>query len=409
MKHKIFNITTHHNVLAVVIFLAAFNYSSAQEKHFLVNTQSNPLKNFAIPLHKESHPFFVDIDGDGDVDCFSGEYNNNKLSKIYFYRNEGSVKSPVFKPITGAENPMDIAVSNSISIPYFVDINGDGTYDCFIADGMTGGLIYYENTGTASQPKFQKQSAAFNPLSMVKFWASGIANPAFADIDGDGDFDCVIADEQGNEHYFKNIGNAENPVFMHVQNADDPFKTLTSEKGIYNISFQDWDKDGLIDVFVNTNYYRNIGTKTDPKFSLTQYNQPIFQNKSAIKYTYAPLRWVDLNNDGIPEVFQGSLNGSFVYQTLSSTSTDDAVLSNTPTSISIFPNPTKRDFILKNIPMNSTLKPIMRVTDLQGKLLITQNTNSSTVRFGEELKAGAYIIQVILNNKVIYDQKIIKE
>jgi hypothetical protein len=408
MKHKIFKRITQHIVLAVVIILAAFSHSSAQQKHFSVNTQSNPLKNFAIPFHKESHPFFVDIDGDGDLDCFSGEYGNNRTSKIYFYRNEGSAKSPVFKSITGAENPLDIAVSNSISIPYFVDINGDGTYDCFIADGVTGGLIYYENTGTASQPKFQKQSAAFNPLSMVKFWAAGIANPAFADIDDDGDFDCVIADELGKENYFKNIGNAENPVFMHVQTADDPFKTITSEKGIYNISFQDWDKDGLIDLFINTNYYRNIGTKTNPKFLLTEYNQPVFQNKSAIKYTYTPLRWVDLNNDGIPEVVQGNLDGSFVYQTLSSDS-DNAVLSNNPTSINIFPNPTKRDFVLKNIPMNSTSKPVIRVTDLQGKLLIAQNINSSTVKFGEDLKAGAYLVQVILNDKTIYTQKIIKE
>jgi hypothetical protein len=198
-------------------------------------------------------------------------------------------------------------------------------------------------------------------------------------------------------------------MFMHAQNVDDPFEIAKSEKGIYNISFQDWDKDGLIDLFVNTNYYRNIGTKTDPKFSLTQYNQPLFQNKPVIKYAYTPLRWVDLNNDGVPEVFQGSLNGSFVYQTLSSNSADDNVLSTTPTYVSIFPNPTKRDFILKNIPMNSISKPIIRVTDLQGKLLITQTTNSSTAKFGEELKTGAYIVQVILNNKVIYNQKIIKE
>ena len=403
MKHTIFKI------VVVTVVLAIFNSTSAQQKHFLVNNQNNPLKNFSIPFHKESHPFFVDIDGDGDLDCFSGEYNNNKLSKIYFYRNEGSAKSPVFKSITGAENPLDIAVSNSLSIPYFVDINGDGTYDCFIADGITGGLIYYENTGTALQPKFQKQSAAFNPLSMVKFWASGIANPAFADIDGDGDFDCVIVDGQGSENYFKNMGNAENPVFMHVQNLDDPFKNITSEKGIYNVSFHDWDKDGLIDLFINTAYYRNIGTKTNPKFSLTNYNQPLFQNKSSVKYTYTPLRWVDLNDDGVPEVFQGSLNGSFVYQTLSSDSNDDAVRSTSSSPINVFPNPTKRDFILRNIPMNSISKPTIRVTDLQGKLVITQTTNSSIIKFGEELKTGAYIVQVILNNKVIYDQKIIKE
>ena len=43
---------------------------------------------------------------------------------------------------------------------------------------------------------------------MVKFLASGVANPAFADVDGDGDYDCLVVDEDGNENYFKNTGNS---------------------------------------------------------------------------------------------------------------------------------------------------------------------------------------------------------
>ncbi len=379
---------------------------SAQHKGFLINNHNNPLKNFSIPSHQESHPFFIDVDGDGDLDCFSGEYTNGELSKIYYYRNDGTDKYPVFKQITGIANPLNKVVANTLSIPYFIDIDDDDDYDCVIGDGYTGAIIYYKNTGSATHPVFEKQSAAANPLSMIKFSASGVANPAFADIDGDGDYDCLIVDEEGNENYFKNTGTAKNPVFVHITNSGDPFQSLASGKVIYNVSFEDWNRDGLIDLFVNTTYYKNIGTKTQPEFVPGNDDKPIFQNTSADKYRYTPLRWVDLNNDGNVEVFQGNSNGSFTYQTLSSNKEDEILLSS-GTLIHVFPNPGKDEFIL-NIPTTSTAISIIRVTDLQGKLLITQITNSGSVKFGKELKSGVYVVQVMQNNKVIYSQKIIK-
>jgi len=394
-------------IFTVFVPLIAFGFHiSAQRKVFLINNHNNPLKNFSIPSNKESHPFFIDIDGDGDLDCFSGEYTNGELSKIYYYRNDGTYKYPVFKQITGIANPLNKVVANTLSIPYFIDIDGDGDYDCFIGDGYTGAIMYYKNTGSATHPLFEKQSAATNPLSMVKFSASGVANPAFADIDGDGDYDCLVVDEAGRENYFKNTGTEKEPVFVHVTNSGDPFRSLASGKGIYNVSFEDWDQDGLIDLFINTTYYKNIGTKTRPEFALGNDNSPIFQHKSADKYTYTPLRWVDLHNDGNIEVLQGNSNGSFTYQTLSSNKEDDILLSS-GTLIHVFPNPGKEEFIL-NMSTTSPVTSVIRVTDLQGKLLTTQITNSGSLKFGKELKPGVYVVQVMQNNKVIYNQKIIK-
>jgi hypothetical protein len=165
-------------ILVVVLFMTALSFHiSAQRKVFIVNNSNNPLKNFSIPLNRESHPFFIDIDKDGDLDCFSGEYTNGELSKVYFYRNDGNNKYPVFKQITGTANPLSKVLANTLSIPYFIDIDGDGDYDCFVGDGYTGAIMYYKNTGTATHPVFEKQSAATNPLSMIKFFASGAASP----------------------------------------------------------------------------------------------------------------------------------------------------------------------------------------------------------------------------------------
>src|SRR5689334_13073393 len=93
-------------IFIIVLLIAGFSIrSSAQQKTFLINNYENPLKNFSVPSNKESHPFFVDIDHDGDLDCFSGEYTNGQLSKIYFYRNDGTAKTPLFKQVTGVNNP----------------------------------------------------------------------------------------------------------------------------------------------------------------------------------------------------------------------------------------------------------------------------------------------------------------
>ena len=51
----------------------------------------------------------------------------------------------------------------------------------------------------------------------------------------------------------------------------------------------------------------------------------------------------------------------------------------------------------------------MRVSDVQGKLLITQSLNSNSFKFGKELKPGAYFVQVLQSDKVIYTKKVIKE
>jgi hypothetical protein len=409
MKYKSTSVVTRYlnKIPTIILVLTMFNIRiSAQQKLFQINTHNNPLKNFSVPLNKESHPFFVDIDGDGDLDCFVGEDNNGKLAKVYFFRNDGSDKYPLFKEVTGRDNPFNNIIVNSLSIPYFVDINNDGTYDCFVGEGNTGSMVYYKNIGTTSQPKFEKQSAAFNPLSMVKFWASSVANPAFADIDGDGDYDCLVTDEQGNENYFKNIGIATDPVFVHVESSDDPFYQLAPNEGIHNPSFQDWDGDGLVDLFINTDYYKNIGTKTNPIFRQNKDDGPVFQNKLSNKNAFIPLRWVDLKHDKSVEVIQGSPTGNFIYQTLSSK--NENIIQSFDASISVFPNPSKHEFILKNLPP-SILKTVIRITDVQGNLLKTLSTNNNFITFGSELQTGAYMIEVLRNNKVIYHQKIIKE
>jgi hypothetical protein len=394
-----------YKALLTLIIIFSVAAVSAQQQSFVING-NNPLKNLLNAVTGETHPAFVDIDGDNDLDCFVGEYANGKLSKIYFYRNEGNAQNPVFKNLTGKANPLSNAVANTLSIPEFVDIDGDGDYDCFISDGRTGALIFFENTGTKTQPQFEKQSAAFNPLSMVKFSASGIANTAFADVDGDGDYDCLITDQDGAINYFLNEGTAASPAFKNITDGNNPFSFLSGQ-AVYNVSLQDWNKDGLADLFIGTQYFQNTGTNGIPKFSSNKYNQPVFENSTSAKYTYTPLKWVDLRNDGNVEVFQGT-SGSVVYQTLAADKSS-AMRAATPlVSFTVFPNPSSEEFVL-NTTKTGEGPSVLRITDAQGRVIATRTINDNTTRFGKELKPGLYVIQVLQKNKTIYNQKLIKE
>ncbi len=388
------------NVALITVLISA--NATAQSNRFVLNNGANPLKSLVVESGRESHPFFVDIDKDGDMDCFSGEFNyNNKgdvVSKIYFFKNEGTTAYPLFKHVTGTDNPLSKVTVAGLTTPYFIDIDNDNDYDCFIGDN-SGALRFYKNAGSAATPVFEKQSAANNPLRMVKFADFESAEPSFTDIDGDRDYDCLVADRYGNENYFKNIGSAENASFKKVTvRNEDPFSFL-GNKEVNSVSLYDWNKDGRIDLFVGNKYYKNIGASTTPLFVLTQDNAPDLTANSS----YLPIRWVDLNGDGAGEIITGTASGNFDYFTSSSSVASVSML-----QLKVYPNPSRDQFMLY-WPGNTNAETVIRITDVQGKVVSVQKTNSNPVIFGKELKTGIYFLQVLQNGTEVFRQQLIKE
>ena len=72
---------------------------------------------------------FVDIDNDGDLDMFRSSYNTSFVQIIDYYENTGTVNAPFFEQRVGANNPLDGAEYTTHL--EFVDIDGDGDMDCF--------------------------------------------------------------------------------------------------------------------------------------------------------------------------------------------------------------------------------------------------------------------------------------
>jgi len=173
--------------------------------NYFENTGSAASPQFAAPV---TNPFgiapadslavhtFGDIDGDGDLDLFTGGFDGN----TYYYENTGSVTAPSFA--AGQRNPFGLTAVNYYSLPSLIDLDMDGDLDLLITEDY-GAMKYFENTGSASNPQFAAPQQ--NPFGLRSTYL--VAFAAFADLDNDADMDLLVGEYYGNMQYFENTTN----------------------------------------------------------------------------------------------------------------------------------------------------------------------------------------------------------
>ena len=277
------------------------------KKLFTLQTDTNNPFN-GIDIGYYSTPTFVDIDDDGDMDAFTGEYDGS----IKYFENNGN---DTFTQQTGPNNPFDGIDVGAESKPSFADIDGDGDMDLAIG-AQDGNIKYFKNeSGT-----FTQQTGTDNPFDGID--VGDCSAPSFADIDGDGDMDAFIGEYEGNINYYKNNGN---DTFTQQTGTDNPFDGI--DVGDYSApSFADIDGDGDMDVFIGEfygyiKYLENNGndtftqqTGTDNPFDgidVGQYSAPSF---------------ADIDGNGDMDAFIGELDGTIKYFK------NETLLTGTPTN-----------------------------------------------------------------------------
>ncbi|WP_457651967.1 T9SS type A sorting domain-containing protein [Rhodocaloribacter sp.] len=309
----------------LVITTETFSFvklSRSSEISFVeVTGAGNPFDG--VDVGDNSDPAFVDIDGDADSDAFVGETDG----VVNFFENTGDANNPAFVEVTGAGNPFDGVDVGSFSALAFVDIDADGDRDLFAgSDGVSGfgggAMHFFENTGDANNPAFVERTGSENPFDAVSI--SDRPDPAFVDIDGDGDFDAFVGGGEdvggfgcyGFVNYFENTGDASDPAFVQRFGTGNPLNICRS----YHLSpsFVDLDFDGDFDAVLGETfggifYYENTGSVADPVFvERTGADNPL---DFADVGRYGAPAVVDIDGDGDEDVISGAgqVFGSGMY------------------------------------------------------------------------------------------------
>ena len=274
-------------------------FSNEGNNNFQQQTGSNNPFN-GVDVGIDARPSFIDVDNDGDFDCFVGEYDGI----INYYRNDGDASGPLFTFVAGVDNPLNGVDVGTESAPTFADIDNDGDLDSFIGSKYNF-IKYYENTSEGENISFIERTGEDNPADSIGDFSSV---PAFTDIDNDGDFDLFLGGKYGLIRQFENTGNAGAAVFEEREGSNNIF--FDEDMGWSSTpAFIDFDGDSDFDALIGNregkiNYYNNEGTQESPEFVMYQ---PIDVGWLA-QPTFA-----DLDDDGDLDAVIGNYFGTIDY------------------------------------------------------------------------------------------------
>lgn len=253
---------------------------------------------------------FGDVGQDGNLDLLigvlGGAYNPNLTTadNLYFLRQA----TPGTFELTSRRYLSTIDVGNE-SIPQLIDWDADGDLDLILANKIdpanlqSSRMYRFENIGTDREPIFQKRGHL--PIEGSYHYA-----PAFADLDGDGDFDMLLGSWRNTVAWYRNVGTKQEPEFELV--TPEIVKLTRGSNG--TPALVDIDADGDMDLFVGEasgalNFYRNTGSSSEPVYTL---ESDEFQDIDAGRRSF-PV-FLDLDDDGDEDMIVGSeSNGILVF------------------------------------------------------------------------------------------------
>ncbi|WP_422370998.1 FG-GAP-like repeat-containing protein [Hoeflea sp.] len=267
---------------------------------------ANPFDGIDVGFY--SSAAFADIDFDGNLDLVIGENDGN----LNYYENTGTRIAPAYTARTGTADPfngIDVGLASAMT---FADIDRDGVLDLVVGT-QSGTLEYFQYTSTGGAPAYTERTGGANPFDGI--YVGSHSTPELADIDGDGDLDLVVGKDDGSFDYFENTGTAVAPAYTERTGTANPFGGI--DVGSYSTpELADIDGDGDLDLVVGEDdgslyYFENTGTSMAPAYTARTGADNPFDGIDAGSYSTPEL--ADIDGDGDLDLVVGDRLGTFTY------------------------------------------------------------------------------------------------
>jgi Secretion system C-terminal sorting domain/FG-GAP-like repeat len=279
VKDLILGDVSSPNMVKLINGGTAVNTNSA-----MISVEYNfPANTTPVDLQLFPGAFYLDVDFDGTKDLIVGA-NAKSASEdersVLYYKNTGQNNQPNFIFQTNDFLQGEMIDHGTGSMPLFFDQNNDGKKDLIIANNFRykpildkeSTFALYRNTSTFGNPEFTYVDDNYLDLNNLNLGLRSV--PTFGDLDFDGDEDMIVARENGNLMYFKNIGTTGNAVFA------PPVQPMLNNLGV-TINHEtfcfpqlfDLNKDNKLDLIIGKRngtlvYYENTGSLQNPIFTL---------------------------------------------------------------------------------------------------------------------------------------------
>ena len=244
------------------------NAGSCEAPNLRVTPQPFPLDD-PIQTSGYNAPTFGDIDRDGDLDLLlgvlGGAYNGNTTTADNLLLFEQDDDGSFTLTTSRFISQIDVGSESVVSL---VDLDTDGDLDLFVTNkidpqDLSDSKVFLFRNNGTST------AADFQKMGEFKLEGAYHNAPAFGDLDADGDLDILLGTWRDELRYLRNVGSATQPDFKLI---DPAFVEITRGSNA-TPTLGDIDNDGDLDLFIGEssgtiNYYKNTGSATKPQFEL---------------------------------------------------------------------------------------------------------------------------------------------